>query len=165
MIVGDGASSFDVSPDGLTYTFHIRDGLTWADGTPITSQDFADAIARSQDPCIFHGHPSPVETYLGGTTTDLLVGAREQAALPCPSGATELSSWPIEGSGKAVDAVDDHTLVLRLAEPAPHFTAALTYTTAEPVPENIVQSGGFTWSQQNLCAAPGIGSGPFTCVA
>jgi ABC-type oligopeptide transport system substrate-binding subunit len=69
----------------------------------------------------------------------------------------------IEGSGKAIDPVDDHTLVLRISKPAPYFLAALTHPTSDPGPETIVQSGGFTWLQQELCSAHGIGSGPFTC--
>ena len=36
----DLAESWDVSEDGLTYTFHLRDGIVWSDGTPITASDF-----------------------------------------------------------------------------------------------------------------------------
>ncbi len=38
-IVGDLAESFDVSPDGLTITFHLRKGVTWHDGAPFTARD------------------------------------------------------------------------------------------------------------------------------
>ena len=38
-IVGDLAESFDISPDGLTITFHLRKGVTWHDGAPFTSRD------------------------------------------------------------------------------------------------------------------------------
>lgn len=38
-IVGDLAQSFDISPDGLTITFHLRKGVTWHDGAPFTSRD------------------------------------------------------------------------------------------------------------------------------
>ena len=43
----DLAESWDVSEDGLTYTFHLRDGIVWSDGTPITASDFHHGI----DPC------------------------------------------------------------------------------------------------------------------
>ena len=33
------AESWDISPDGKTYTFHLRPGLEWSDGTPITAGD------------------------------------------------------------------------------------------------------------------------------
>jgi ABC-type transport system substrate-binding protein len=74
-IVGDGAARWTISADELTYTFAIRACLTWADGTPITARDFADAIARSQDPCIRKGHPaftdqrSPTTTWAGKSTS------------------------------------------------------------------------------------------------
>lgn len=40
-VVGGSAESWDVSEDGTVYTFHLRDGLKWSDGSPLTAQDFA----------------------------------------------------------------------------------------------------------------------------
>ena len=42
-----GASSWDISPDGKTYTFHIRPGLAWADGSLVTAEDFRWSIERA----------------------------------------------------------------------------------------------------------------------
>ena len=42
----DAAESYDISEDGLTYTFHLRNGLTYSDGTPITSKDFEYAFKK-----------------------------------------------------------------------------------------------------------------------
>ena len=44
------AESVDISEDGLTYTFHLREGLTFSDGTPITAQTFIDSWAHAIDP-------------------------------------------------------------------------------------------------------------------
>lgn len=44
------AESYEVSEDGLVYTFHLREGLQWSDGTPITAQDFVDSWVRAIDP-------------------------------------------------------------------------------------------------------------------
>jgi oligopeptide transport system substrate-binding protein len=44
------AESVDISDDGLTYTFHLRDGLVWSDGTPITAQTFVDSWLRAINP-------------------------------------------------------------------------------------------------------------------
>lgn len=44
------AESVDVSADGLTYTFHLRDGIKWSDGNAITAQDFVDSWLRAIDP-------------------------------------------------------------------------------------------------------------------
>ena len=38
------------SDDGLTYTFHLRDGLKWSDGTPLTANDFVYTFKRVADP-------------------------------------------------------------------------------------------------------------------
>ena len=44
------AESVDISSDGLTYTFHLRDGLKWSDNVPITAQTFVDSWIRAIDP-------------------------------------------------------------------------------------------------------------------
>lgn len=44
------AESWDMSPDGMTYTFHLRDGLKWSNGDPITAQEFVDSIYRTLNP-------------------------------------------------------------------------------------------------------------------
>ena len=50
-VVGDLAESWDVSDDGLTYTFHLREGMQWTDGTPITANDVVTTLARYANPC------------------------------------------------------------------------------------------------------------------
>ena len=44
------AESVEISEDGLTYTFHLREGLKWSDGTPLTAQDFVYSWQRAVDP-------------------------------------------------------------------------------------------------------------------
>ncbi len=44
------AEKWDISDDGLTYTFHLRDGLKWSNGDPLTAQEFVDGIVRTIDP-------------------------------------------------------------------------------------------------------------------
>lgn len=44
------AESVDISDDGLTYTFHLREGLTWSDGTPLTANDFVYSWTRAINP-------------------------------------------------------------------------------------------------------------------
>ncbi|MYC32078.1 MAG: ABC transporter substrate-binding protein [Chloroflexi bacterium] len=50
-ITGDLAESWDVSPDGLTYTFHLRENMQWTDGTEITSADIISTHSRYANPC------------------------------------------------------------------------------------------------------------------
>jgi ABC-type oligopeptide transport system substrate-binding subunit len=146
-MTGDGATHWTISAGGLTYGRHMRFGLAWADGIPITARDVADAIARSQEPFIRKGRASGVNSCLGGEVNALLVGAHAEEALTCPKHADgtlqmRLAASRSEGSGQAIEAVVVHRLVLRLSPPAPSFLAALTYTTADPVAERVVHSGG-----------------------
>ncbi|MDQ6660485.1 MAG: ABC transporter substrate-binding protein, partial [Chloroflexota bacterium] len=60
-VVPQMASRWDVSSDGMTYTFHLKSGLKFSDGTPITSADVAYSMDRSQQPRL----KSPVAYYLG----------------------------------------------------------------------------------------------------
>ena len=49
-LVGGSAEDWDVSDDGTVYTFHLRDGLKWSDGSPLTANDFVYAIQRVLTP-------------------------------------------------------------------------------------------------------------------
>ena len=49
-VVPGQAESWDVSEDGMTWTFHLRQGLKWSDGTPLTAHDFVYSWQRAVDP-------------------------------------------------------------------------------------------------------------------
>ncbi len=49
-IIPGAAESWDISEDGLTYTFHLRDGLKWSNGDPLVAQDFIDGMLRTTNP-------------------------------------------------------------------------------------------------------------------
>ncbi len=44
------AESYEVSEDGCTYTFHLREDATWSNGDPVTANDFVFAWQRAADP-------------------------------------------------------------------------------------------------------------------
>ena len=48
--VNGAAQRFEVSPDGLVYTFHLRADGKWSNGDPVTADDFVYALGRLQDP-------------------------------------------------------------------------------------------------------------------
>ena len=50
-IVGDLAEDWDISDDGLTYTFYLRDNMQWTDGTEITTADIMSTHSRYANPC------------------------------------------------------------------------------------------------------------------
>ena len=49
-VIPGAAESWDISEDGLTYTFHLRDGLKWSNGDPLMAQDFVDGMLRTMNP-------------------------------------------------------------------------------------------------------------------
>ena len=116
-VAPDGAESWTVSEDGKTYTFSIREGLKFADGTPVTAQNFADSINRALQP----------ETASYGASFQLghIAGAADVAA-----GTTK------EASG--IKVVDERTLEITLDDNVPYFLAQLTYPVSFVVPPQAI---------------------------
>jgi ABC-type transport system substrate-binding protein len=130
----DLATSWTVSPDGKTYTFHLRTDAKFADGRPITAADFKYSLERTLDPAL----KSPVALlYLGD-----IVGASDR-----------LSGKATSVSGVVV--VDPHTLQLTIDTPKSYFLAKLTYPTGYVLDQKNVSSGADWTKHPN-------GSGPFT---
>ncbi|HRC75349.1 MAG TPA: peptide ABC transporter substrate-binding protein, partial [Kouleothrix sp.] len=129
----DGASSWKVSDDGTVYTFTIRDGLKFGDGSPVTANDFAYSINRALSP--------EVGAFGASAHFGHIVGAQDV----------------IDGKAKAasgVKAVDDKTLEVTLDAPIAYFLALLTYADTFVVPQKLVESGA-SWQEQ------AYGTGPF----
>ena len=133
-VVPDGAEKWSVSEDGKTYTFTIRSGLKFADGSAVTAQDFADSINRALQP----------ETASYGASFQLqhVVGAADVA-----SGAAA------EASG--IKVVDDQTLAITTDETVPYFLAQLTYPVTFVVPLKLIEEQGDSWTDH------AYGTGPF----
>lgn len=120
-----GADRVDVSADGLTYTFHIRAGQGFADGTPVTAADYAYSMNRALDPCL----ASPVSYYLFQIKDAMPFnsefcknGVYSQAPYPLPSGPVIKTLI-----GDSITALDPATLVVHLTQPGVYFLSALTY--------------------------------------
>ena len=132
-IVGDIAESWDVSNDGLTYTFHLRENAKFHDGKPVTAQDFKWSLERATDP---QTAAPVVDQYLGD-----IVGAKERLK----GDASELAG---------VRVIDDHTLAITIDASKSYFLAKLTYPTAFVLDKANVESGRRWFRTPN-------GTGPF----
>ena len=133
-LIPDLADSWDISNDGLTYTFKIRNNAVFHNGTKVTAEDFKWSLERAVNP----DTASPTaKTYLGD-----IVGVAD---------ALEGKSSEISG----VKAVDDNTLQIEIDAPKAYFLAKLTYPTAYVVDRNNVSEGGLNWTD-----SPN-GTGPF----
>ena len=127
------AKSVDVSSDGLTYTFHLRDGLAFTDGTPITSKNFAYSIDRTLNPCL----ASPVSYYLFP-----IKDAQTYSGQTCKDGVLSNPSGAVINSlvGDSLATPDDKTLVITLQQPAAYFLNAMTYPTSYAVEPSVIGS-------------------------
>src|SRR5215212_4602869 len=129
----DGASEWKVSDDGTTYTFTIRDGLKFGDGTPVTANDFVYSINRALSP--------EVGAFGASAHFGHIVGAKDV-----------IDDKAKTASG--VKAVDDKTLEIKLDAPIAYFLALLTYPDTFVVPQKLVESGA-NWQEQ------AYGTGPY----
>ena len=137
-VVPDIAAEWSVSEDNTLYTFTLREDVTFADGTPVTADDFKYSIERACDAATL----SPVaDIYLGD-----IVGCRDK-----------LQQQASEVSG--VRVVDPYTLEIQIDAPKVYFLAKLTYPTAFVVDQTTVEREGNLWAS----TAPN-GSGAFKLV-
>jgi len=129
----DLAESWDVSDDGMMYTFHLRQNAKFHNGRAVTAQDFVYSFERAASPALAS---ETALTYLGD-----IVGIHEYAAGQADH---------IEG----VKALDEHTLQIKIDAPKPYFLLKLTYPTAFVLDKENVESGDDWYRHPN-------GTGPY----
>jgi oligopeptide transport system substrate-binding protein len=137
----------DISSDGLTYTFHLRDN-NWSDGKPVKAGDFVYAWGRMLNPCLASGYADPFfDQTVKGADTYGNVDAKDTAAC-----ATFVK-------GLGLTAKDDKTFVVQLQKPAGFFPYVASLWVGAPVREDIVtQFGSDKWA---TVPAQVIGNGKF----
>jgi oligopeptide transport system substrate-binding protein len=129
----DIAKSWQISSDGMTYTFYLRQDVKFHDGREVKAEDFKYSWERACDP---QTGSQTAATYLGD-----IVGVGEVL-----SGVTEGIS--------GVKVIDDYILEVTIDAPKSYFLSKLTYPTAFVVDRTDVERGGEWWRTPN-------GTGPF----
>ena len=119
-IVAADAENWEISEDGLTYTFHLRDNLKWSDGTPLTAQDYLYSIKRVITPATGAKYAYMV--------TDYIKGAAEYYDL-LGSGTADEAAIAEAEANLGVTAPDDQTLVITLNNTTPYFLGILAMWT------------------------------------
>ncbi len=130
------ASSWEVSPDGKTWVFHLRPNARWSNGDPVTAADFIYSWRREVD-------PKTAAEYSQGLAP--IVNAM----------AIATGKAPVESLGVA--APDPHTLRISLVAPTPYLLFLLSDQFMQPVPRATIERYGDAWTQ------PGhlVSDGPF----
>ncbi|WP_028708988.1 ABC transporter substrate-binding protein [Propionicicella superfundia] len=134
-IVPDLAKSWDVSADGLTYTFHLRDNayFSGASTRKITADDFVYAIKRFADPNAQVGAIAYYNALLDGFAE---YGA--EFAKVKTGDLTAVKEFIDSHEISGVTATDDTTLVLKFTQPANDILEVLTLPFVSPLPEEVV---------------------------
>ena len=154
------AESWEFSPDGLILTFHLRDGLTYSDGTPLTAERFRYAIARTCDPQLDSFNSSLLFVIAGCEAFFTSLDAIEdgEAGTPGAADATAADAYETARANVGVRAVDDQTLELRLSRPAVYVPALASMAMFFPAKQELIEGGGEEWWRDS---ANLVGNGPF----
>ena len=131
------AEKYEVSPDGLTWTFTMRDGLKWSDGTELNAKDFEYTFKRIADTNVAAPY---AETVIG-----MIEGYKEAID----------SKNPEKLNVKASD--DGKTLTIKLAYPCSYFDKIVAFGTMSPVQKATVEKNGDSWAtkpETYVCNGP-----------
>ena len=119
------ASSWDVSPDGLTWTFHLREKLKWSDGMPLKAVHFKDGFLRILNPKT----GSPYAT-LGFFIRN----------------AEKFYNGNAEGNDVGISASDDNTLIIKLENANPLMLYYMAFASFMPARMDIVNENPRAWA-------------------
>ncbi len=122
-----------VSADGLTWTFKVKPGLKWSDGTAINAKTYAYSMNRAENPCNAFG------------AAYYLYAIKDAAAFngeTCAADGTTVKGAVQTLIGDSITTPDDLTLQVQLATPATYFLYAMTYPTSWAVPEQLISQYG-----------------------
>ena len=139
------AEKWDISEDGLVYTFHLRKNAKWSNGDPVTAHDFVYSYKRILNPEL----ASQYASMLHG-----LKNARQYHE--------EGLSWDEAKVGAT--AIDDYTLQLTLENPTPYFLELLNHYSWFPAHPPTIEKFGAFGKQGTAWTRPEnyVGNGPFT---
>ncbi|NJD02398.1 MAG: peptide ABC transporter substrate-binding protein [Ruminiclostridium sp.] len=130
------ANKWEISTDGLTYTFHLRNAK-WSDGQPVKAQDFEFAWKRALDPATASEYAYQLWYIKNGA---------------------EFSAGKAKAEDVGVKAKDDKTLEVLLAAPTPYFIDLMHFPTYMPLRKDIIDKYADQWTQKPETY---IGNGPY----
>ncbi len=136
----DLAESWDISDDGLTYTFHLRDGLKWSNGTALTANDFVYGWQRLVDPDTASEYNFIMSTICVENAAEIVDGTKDKSEL-------------------GVEATDDKTFVVHLTQPCTFLMGLMAFPSFFPLNQEFYEAEG---DQFSLSTSDLIYCGPYT---
>lgn len=143
-VIPGAAEKWDVSKDGLHYTFHLRKDAKWSDGQPVKAQDFEYAWKRALNPDTASEYAFQAFYLKNGE-------AYNQSKDPK---ATKKATVDEVG----VKATDDYTLDVTLEGPTPYFLSLLSMPTYMPIRKDILEKHPTDWATKPETY---VSNGPF----
>ena len=141
------AESYDVSDDGLTWTFHLRDGLKWSDGSDLTAADFEYSFKRIASPDTAAPY---AETVVG-----MIDGYQDAIGNPDEDGNTTTDpDWDALNVTASEDGKD---LTIVLSYPCSYFDKLAAFVVTSPVQQATVEANGDAWCTEPdtfICNGP-----------
>ena len=119
------AERWETSPDGLTWTFHLREA-TWSDGVPVTAGDFIYGWNRLLNPA---------------------TAARYSYFVHVFKNARPINAGKMQAETLGVHALSPRTLEIKLEHPAPYLPEMLTHVTSYPHPRHVIEAKGKDWAR------------------
>ena len=147
-VIPGQAESYTVSDDGLVWTFTMRDGLKWSDGSDLTAKDFEYSFKRLAAPDTAAPY---AETVVG-----MIDGYKDAIGNPDADGNT--TTEPDFDALNVVASEDGKTLTVTLSYPCAYFDKLAAFAAMSPVQQATVEANGDAW-----CTAPDtyVCNGPY----
>lgn len=141
------AESYTVSPDGLTWTFTMRDGLKWSDGTELNAKDYEYSFKRIVD--------TAVAAPYADTVCGMIDGYDDAVGNPDAEGKT--TTTPDKELLNVKASEDGKTLTVVLSWPCSYFDKIVSFGTMSPVQKATVEANGDSWAtaaETYVCNGP-----------
>jgi ABC-type oligopeptide transport system substrate-binding subunit len=151
------AESWEFNEDGTVLTFHLRQGLKYSDGSPLTAENYRYAIERTCDPNTAGQYQAILFEIKGcaefaGSLTAPEVGEGTPAAEVDPA------AYETTKAALGAKVIDDNTLELTLTNPAPYYPTIASLWVFYPAKKELIEQGGDDWWKDPTLQ---IGNGPF----
>ena len=141
------AESYTVSEDGLTWTFTLRDGLKWSDGSDLTAADFEYSFKRIASPDTAAPYAETVVGMIDGY----------QDAIGNPDADGNMTTDPDWDALNVHASEDGKTLTIQLSYPCSYFDKLAAFVATAPVQQATVEANGDTWCTEPdtfICNGP-----------
>lgn len=137
-VVAGNAESWESNEDMTVYTFHLREGLKWSDGTDLTANDYVYSAFRVLDPATGGLYVNMISDYVVN--------------------GNKYYAGEVTAEEVGIKAVDDLTLEFTLAAPCPYFVDLVSMWCYYPVQQATIEANGDQWT---TAADTYVCNGPF----